>query len=380
MGVMSTTAIRLHEPRELLAFLPYQLGFQPTESLVAISLRGRRSEVGLVARVDLDDLGDEHGGPGLARTLVCHLDADHANAYALVVYSADGVGAPGATANRAVKAVEHLRDAAEALLPERGAWVVTPTGYSALGCADEACCPPGGRSLTELESTAIGAHMVLAGVAVADSRDGLGRIRPAGAEARRSASRASRRWAAQVEAGEPGPRRGRTAMSECAWRTASLEAWRAGWAQSQGGHVCGAVEYGRLAAALAHLRTRDAVLLSLIPDTGDLPERSLSEDADGEVGAALAKIMDPRAGVAPRRDEVETARRLLEGIVAHAPRRSGAPALTLLALLAWWEGDGARAAVLLARAEGCEPDYRLAALLQQALDVGMPPGWIRRRR
>lgn len=380
MDVMSTTAIRLHEPRELLAFLPYQLGFQPTESLVAISLRGRRSEVGLVARVDLDDLGDAQGGPGLARTLVCHLDADHANAYALVVYSADGVAAPGPTANRATKAVEHLRVAAEAHLPERGAWVVTSAGYSALGCADERCCPPGGRPLAELESTAIGAHMVLAGVAVADSRDGLGRIWPAGAEARRSASRASRRWAAQVLAGEPGPRRGRTALSECAWRTASLVEWRDGWAQSRAGNVCRAVEYGRLGAALADVRTRDAILLSLIPDTGDLPERSLSEDAGGEVGAALAKIMDPRAGVAPHRDEVETARRVLEGIVAHLPRLAGAPALTLLALLAWWEGDGARAAVLLARAESCEPDYRMAALLHQALDAGMPPGWIRRRR
>lgn len=374
---MSTTTIRLLEPRELLAFLPYQLGFQPTESLVAVSLRGQRAHVGLVARVDLDDLGDEKGGPGLARALVGHLDADRAHAYALVVYSADGVGAAGSTANRAVKAVEHLRAAAEAHLPERGAWVVTPTGYSALGCADERCCPPGGRPLAELQSTAIGAHMVLAGVAIADSRDGVGRIVPAGAEARRSASRAARRWVAKRQPGEGGPRRGRAAMSDCEWRIASLEAWRDGWARSRAGHASRAVDHGRLAAALEDVRLRDAVLLSLIPDTADLPERSLSEGADDEVGAALARLMDPRTGVPPRRDEVETARRVLEGVVAHAPRRGGAPALTLLALLAWWEGDGARAAILLVRAERCEPGYRLAALLQQAVDVGMPPGWVR---
>jgi hypothetical protein len=377
---MSTTAIRLLEPRELLAFLPYQLGFQPSESLVAISLRGRQAHVGLVARVDLDDLGDEEGGPGLARALVGHLDADRAQAYALVVYSADGVGAPGATTIRAIKAVEHLRVAAEAHLPERGAWVVTPTGYSALGCADERCCPPGGRPLAELESTVIGAHMVLAGVAVAASRDGIGRIVPAGAEARRSASRASRRWAARRGTGDRGPRRGRAAMSESEWRVASLEAWRDEWARSRAGQVSRAVDHGRLAAALADVRTRDAILLSLIPDTADLPERSLSEGADDEVGAALGRLMDPHTGVPPLRDEVETARRVLEGVVAHAPRRSGAPALTLLALLSWWEGDGARAAVLLMRSERCEPGYRLAALLQQAVDVGMPPGWVRRRR
>lgn len=379
-GVMSTTAIRLHEPRELLAFLPYQLGFRPTESLVAISLRGRRSEVGLVARVDLDDLGEEHGGPGLARSLVGHLDADHASAYALVVYSAGGLGAPTPAADRATKAVEHLRVAAEAHLPERGAWVVAETGYSALGCADTRCCPPGGRPLSELESTAIGAHMVLAGVAVADSRECLGRIAPAGAAARRSASRAARRWAAKLEAAERGEPRGGAATSASAWRRSSLEAWREEWEQGRAGYPSRAVGYGRLAAALQDVRTRDAVLLSLIPGTGDLAERSLLEDADAEVGAALARMMDPRTGVAPRRDELETARRLLEGIVGHAPRRLGAPALTLLAMLAWWEGDGARAGVLLARTEKLAPGYRLAALLQQALDVGMPPGWIRRGR
>jgi len=158
---------------------------------------------------------------------------------------------------------------------------------------------------------------------------------------------------------------------------ASLEAWRDGWSRSRAGDVSRAVDHGRLAAAIEDVRTRDAVLLSLIPDTADLPERSLSDGADDEVGAALALLMDPQTGVPPRRDEVETARRVLEGVVAHAPRRSGAPALTLLALLAWWEGDGARAAILLVRAERCEPGYRLAALLQQAVDVGMPPGWVR---
>jgi hypothetical protein len=34
-----TTTIRTDSPRELLALIPYQLGFRPTDSLVVVSIR-----------------------------------------------------------------------------------------------------------------------------------------------------------------------------------------------------------------------------------------------------------------------------------------------------------------------------------------------------
>jgi len=49
----------------------------------------------------------------------------------------------------------------------------------------------------------------------------------------------------------------------------------------------------------------------------------------------------------------------------------------LLALLAWWRGDGARAEVLLARAFESGPAYRLAHLIDDAVAQGVPPGWVR---
>jgi hypothetical protein len=65
-------------------------------------------------------------------------------------------------------------------------------------------------------------------------------------------------------------------------------------------------------------------------------------------------------------------------VVAHSARRAQGPALPLLGMLAWWQGDGARGSVLVDRALRCEPGYRLALLVDQALATGMPPGWIRR--
>jgi hypothetical protein len=68
----------------------------------------------------------------------------------------------------------------------------------------------------------------------------------------------------------------------------------------------------------------------------------------------------------------------LEGVVAHGRAGAQAPALTLLALLSWWQGDGARARVLLDGALDSNPGYRLAVLLDDALGAAIPPGWVRR--
>ena len=47
--------IRATEPRELLALIPFQLGFHPTESVVLVSLRPPRRRVGMMARADVVD-------------------------------------------------------------------------------------------------------------------------------------------------------------------------------------------------------------------------------------------------------------------------------------------------------------------------------------
>ena len=49
-------------------------------------------------------------------------------------------------------------------------------------------------------------------------------------------------------------------------------------------------------------------------------------------------------------------------------------------MLAWWRGDGARAAILLERAVDDDGGYSLALLLTDALRHGVPPGWAHARR
>lgn len=374
---MDTTTLRVSEPRELLAYLPHQLGFQPHESAVAVSLRAPRGRIGLVARVDLDDLGGQSSGPQVARGLVAHLGADRASGAVLVLYTAEDPRRHAGSRTLAHAAAEHFREAATAALGDVTVWVVTATGYLRLDCDDPGCCPPGGRPARELESTAVGAHMVLAGSCVADSRGAVARVLPAPASARRSVARVAQRW---LRRREDAARAGDAAMA--LWRARSLDAWTQCVAAvrepGQGDAVVGPAVLGRLEAGLADRRVRDAVLVTLVPGTGDLAARSLREDeaATGrEMAGAIAAIVDPAHAVPPPADATAVHAQALERLVAHGRRGSQAPALTLLALLAWWQGDGVRASVLVERARAHEAGYRLAVLLDDVLTAAMPPGW-----
>ncbi len=388
---MPTATIRVREPRELIALIPHQLGFQPDESAVVVSLREPRGRVGLVARVDLDDLSDASSGPQLARTLVTHLVQDGAARAVLVLYTADdgsaatgggssvGDAAPRPHARRSPRvraAARHVADAAEPYLGDVATWVVGPRGYGGLDCTSFDCCPPGGRPLTELESTTTGAHMVLAGSVVAARREDLARMPTAEVDARRRAAaaraRAERRRRSAVAAGS-------AAVSR--WRAEAMALWRAEVAAVHGGHGGEhSARLGRIEAALGDIGVRDAILVSFVPGTGDLAERTLGDGArvDREISRAIARIVDPSEGLAPPFEPTAAHRAALEAVITHGRRDAQAPALSLLALLAWWSADGARAAVLLDRALEADPRYRLALLVREAVDAGMPPGWVRR--
>ncbi|MCU1430938.1 MAG: hypothetical protein JWP95_43 [Actinotalea sp.] len=384
-----TTTIRTGDPRELLALIPFQLGFVPQESAVVVSLRGARSRVGLVARVDLEGLAAPDGGPQVARSLVVHLMADRATRAVLVLYTAQDLRVPGGTSGTRARA--HLQVALDYFLGEVPVWVVGPRGYYSLDCDDLGCCPVDGRPLTDLQSTQVGAHMVLTGAHVAASREGLVRIPSAPAQARRSARRAADRWSARrPAAGDP--------SSAHAWRRDGLALWRTevgraleahrgtrdgtavGSGADRGPTVWSApppTVLGRLQAAIGDVLVRDAVLLSFVGGADRVADRVVAGDGGDGVGRVLRTIVDPAAGRPPEPDPTAAARALLQQVVAHSTRRMHAPALTLLAVLAWWEGDGAQAGVLVERALGVDPEHRLAVLMEETLAAGMPPGWLR---
>ena len=63
----------------------------------------------------------------------------------------------------------------------------------------------------------------------------------------------------------------------------------------------------------------------------------------------------------------------LEHVCRLTPAAHAAPLLSVVASLAWWCGDGARAGVAVDQALALEPDHSLVTLVREALDRGLRP-------
>lgn len=425
-AVPNATVVRVAGPEDLLAYIPYRLGFEPTESVVAVSLTGPRQRVGLVARVDLADLrlrqpDDPHGpdGAATARWLTDHVVADGADRAVVVLYTATDPTTPSGAARRAV---DLLRARLERRLPGTEAWLVAPTGFRALDCADPMCCPAQGRPLSALKGSRVAAHMVLEGRTVAGTREERYALRAAPEQPRTQARRAAARWTdtyrrllnatrfpdggGPVDRTAPVPRTeqrqgaafGPRAVAAHAlraerelgdWGAESLDLWHSAMRAAvdvRPGQplTLSPVDLGKIGAALADVPVRDAVLLSLAPGTEEAALRTARRQVDGDTdtatGAVMARIVDPEQGVPPDEAITRAARHVLEAVVTHVPRNRRAPAYLLLALVAWWRGDGGLAAERVADALGVDPGYRLALLLRGAIAGGVPPGWVRREQ
>ena len=324
-------------PASLLAHAAYSLGFTPTDSLVAVSLRGPNSRVGVVARVDLSDACEA------APVLAGHLRTDKADQVMLVVYTDDEEAAKRAALAMRMALPTDLWGTV---------WHVTPTGYRSLYSAQE------WRPIAEVAESTEAVRRILAGDAlVACAADLLPR---AGAKGNRTrAARAADHWAAF----------GHTPGEDLAL-----------WSEATTGPVrLSVARLGQLAAALGRTSVRDALIVAMIPGSpADLPAQVADQTADSSaVGAAMGALLGSDAPARPG-EVADTHADVLGQVLAYVQGTAYAvPAWTLWALIQWWRGDGVRARAALVVALDTDPDYRLAHLITDALDAGLAPGWIR---
>lgn len=349
--------LSVREPRDVVALVPYQLGFIPQDSLVLVSFRGRAGELGLVLRADLADVVT--GDPRRADEVAAYLETDGADRAVAVVYLDDPLaGVPGwldvlddALAGRGVDLVD--------------CWQVDRTSFRSVLCRGQGCCPAQGWPLEHAESSVVSAHMVGLGRSPAASRaELLPDLAPAPEAARR-------RVAARV-------RRATVAPVGPTARLRHLRAWRRCLAE-------GAVDEASAAGVLAALDdpwTRDAVVLTLagaddvVVDELALcgPTERTDEALDQLFGAASGPALSPVDDVLrPGREVLLAVARLAQG-----PRR--ADPLAVLAWASWWSGDGALANDLADAALRSRRDHGLAGLVADALCTGTPPAWARARR
>ncbi|SDM06923.1 DUF4192 family protein [Arthrobacter sp. ok362] len=188
--------LRITGPEDILGFIPHSLGYWPENSLVAMTLQGKR--LGATLRVDLPvpgSAGDRGGGSGrggggsrasgrgsalpkrgsgqrdlladFARNVVAYLQADDlADGSLLAFFTDTDTDSPGGGHAWAglLKELELALEAAG--LPLRDAWMIGAEFWRNAYCDDPECCGTRGRPVEQIRNSRLNAEMVYRGSSV----------------------------------------------------------------------------------------------------------------------------------------------------------------------------------------------------------------------
>ena len=138
-------------PHDLLAAVPFLIGYHPTNSLVLISIKGDALEMAM--RIDFPINPPE----GAFQLLASHLRRDQAEGALLVAYVPDGIATGEEVLQNAAEAVAKLE------IPIRELMLVQNNSWRSLLCVDESCCPKDGNPIEDFESSRIAAEQVANG-------------------------------------------------------------------------------------------------------------------------------------------------------------------------------------------------------------------------
>lgn len=342
--------IRLRGPADVVAVLPYQLGYHPQDSIVVVALRDRA--VGLIERIDVPP--PQHADEA-SRALVVPLLHERPEAVMLVGYESRP-----AASRPTLDALRRLLTDAGLLVLDR--LVVRDGRWFALDCTQE-CCPAEGVPVRAADSPAV-AEMV-----------GLEISPLAGRGALADLVAAEPRVAGAVAAVLVQPQAGPT-DSEAVRRLRALSHWSVACdVTGRGAEVeeLTAAQVALLVTSLDDHDLRDGLVAWLCP--GSLPLDCLSPDL---IDALRCTMPLPTWHRRPGDGAAAIARRRLlarlQALARSVPDDHCAGVLTVLANLAWWQGDGALARTCLDRALESAPGYRLARLLERMVDLGVRPG------
>ena len=354
-----TADITLRGPGDVVAILPYQLGYHPHDSAVVISLRGKR--VGLVARADLppEKFVDE-----VVSSLLGPLVRDGATSVIVVGYEDE----PDASQPLLVALVEQLERAGIDIVDV----AVVRDGRRYSPICSERCCPPEGVALPDPADVPGVAEYVALGRSPLPSRGSVEELvapepwRCFGVEkavdSRSRMPRGRRRsvaaWKAVLDPGEAGRRPpDRRAVADLALGLADIT-WRDGliaWL------VPSVLPTGSIDARVM------AMLRAALPTWGGM--------GLGPQPRALRVVAGAGTALAGERDDLlHRLLALCRSVPDECPDEA-AHVCTVAAHVAWVDGDGAIARAAVDRALRLAPDYRLAQLLERLIEAGLrlPP-------
>jgi len=324
MNATAPVIARLRDPAEVLAALPYLLGFHPRDSLVVVTIRpGAPPTVGLVLRGDLPPPGHEH-------ELVDQIRMPLLGAGGALVMLVMVGGRP----NPPPAVVGMLRDALsdDGVVVVRALWVESTAPGARWACLDR---PADAGVLPDTTSGQLAAAVAAAGLVTHADRDELRRLvapEDDTALCRRAALLDAAVAAAELDRS---PDRASAVARDIQLVRLAVHAC-AGGRLPAGDH-----DVVRLAVALSEPVVRDSALALCLGDSTGAAER---------LWLALTRATPPPEVAEPA---------------------------ALAALTAYLRGDGALAGMALDRALEAWPGHRLATLADQVLRNGVPPCVVR---
>ncbi|EWT06173.1 hypothetical protein N864_23705 [Intrasporangium chromatireducens Q5-1] len=359
---MQQQKISLSGPPDLLAVLPYHLGFHPTRSVVVVCLH--QKQLGLVARYDA--VSELSAAAAVAASVLPVLRREAPSGVMLIGYEEEpGESAPLSEAIAAGLALERI-SLIDRIVVRGDRW----TGLMCTCCPDEPVPAPH-------EVGAVATYVGLGRAALASRDELAATIRPS-TPAPPGLCEAIDAWVDEVVDGDrllaavhpPGSGLHRPIT----WADYCL----AVWADFLAGHFDDRAVPERqlclLLGSLRHRSLRDGIIAVLCPGSLelDLLDSRLVALLDDHLEPVLEDLEDEEASDEDLRAML---RSRLERLCRLAPDAHAAPILTVTGAQAWFDGDGAGARVAIDRALEVEPGHVLARLVEQLLDLGVrPPG------
>jgi hypothetical protein len=381
--------LTVRAPEDILGFIPHTLGYWPADSLVAMTMQGKR--LGATLRLDLpgpETLADPRD---YARTVRDYLSADrNADGALLAIFTNHAWMEPPGTYRSLLDALESVLDAAG--MTVRDAWYVGDDYWRSANCTDLLCCPMPGMPVQVIRDSMLNAEMVYRGSSVGPAPENGALPAAAVSGEERAAVLASEvAWAAQLDR-----RRGSRQQFN-----SLLAQW--GSVLTCAGQGLSANDVAFLRASLRVPAWRDAVFVMA---AAGMPAAFAGAEAFGifEEGCNLAPVgpvglgrgasgsgsaggggvpgygevllgLEPEV---PAWDCLNSLDAVLEKLAA-CGGLPGAAALTGRGWIAWCRGRGSYAAAYLGRALDEEPGYRLAELMLELVRRGTLCGWAARK-
>lgn len=313
----------LTSPHDLLAAVPFLIGYHPTSSLVIVALKD--DEIGMAMRVDFPPIKSDR--VDLLNSLVFHLLREGANGALLVAYVPD----------ERSDGEEILEEIGAALrranIPLRESLLIAHGRWRSIICTDGECCPLAGTLLPEISTSRVAVEQVAQGrpmpfADVAELSDSIAPL-PLSTDLDFLAT-------VQIYDIDPQSADIQSAQRNSATSVIDLAA------RFADGSIGKDIE-------------SDQVLMArVLAGVGDIQVRDFALGAHDEATLDLYWSM-------------------WRTLTRIAPVGYVAPIASILAALSYERGEGALAQRALDRALSADPSYSLASLLRRVFSAGWPP-------